>query len=66
MDNYRGNEMTNGNAIALVVINDGNGSICGYSYETRCKFARQDTLANSSKWNTMAKNAAMKEGYIDC
>ena len=45
--------------IAQVIINDGNGSQCGYSYETRLKFARQDTLANSSRWNTMCKNTAI-------
>lgn len=58
--------MNNSNKIAQVVINDGNGSDCGYSYETRLKFAKQNSLANSSKWNTMSKNVALKYGYIDC
>jgi hypothetical protein len=48
------------NHITIVVVNDGNGSQCGYSYETRLKFARENTLANASKWCTMAKNTAIK------
>lgn len=52
--------------IAQVVINDGQGVDCGYSYETRLKFARQNNLVSSSRWNTMCKNVALKYGYIDC